>query len=74
MTVEQQRIDSEALSKASRRGVTAALILGVLTIVEFFIATEMANPLLPLIPFVFLKGWIILDSFMHVRALWRDDH
>ncbi len=74
MTVEQHTIDSEALSRATRRGVTAALILGALTIIEFFIATELANPLLPLIPFVFLKGWIILDSFMHVRALWRDDH
>jgi hypothetical protein len=74
MTTQQQTIDNDALKKATRRGVVAAVILGVLTIIEFFVATEVANPLLPLLPFVFLKGWIILDTFMHIRALWSDDH
>lgn len=74
MTIEQVAIDDEALMKATRKGVIAAVILAVLTIVEFFVATHMANPLLPLLPFVALKGWIILDAFMHVRALWSDDH
>jgi hypothetical protein len=74
MTTQQQSIDNDAIKKATRKGIVAAVILGVLTIIEFFIATKVANPLLPLIPFVFLKGWIILDTFMHVRALWSDDH
>jgi hypothetical protein len=74
MTTQQQAIDSEGLKKATRRGIIAAVILAVLTVIEFFIATGLENPLLPLLPFVLLKGWIILDTFMHVRALWSDDH
>ena len=74
MTTQQQAIDSAGLKKATRRGIIAAVILGVLTVIEFFVATGIENPLLPLLPFVLLKGWIILDTFMHVRALWSDDH
>jgi hypothetical protein len=74
MTTQQQTIDNDAIKKATRKGIVAAVILGVLTIIEFFVATGLANPLLPLLPFVVLKGWIILDTFMHVRALWSDDH
>jgi len=74
MTGQQLAIDNERLKKATRRGVIAAVVLAALSVVEYFIATEVAQPLLPLIPFVFLKGWIILDTFMHIRALWSDDH
>jgi hypothetical protein len=74
MTTDQVAIDNDALKKATRKGLVAAVILAVLTIVEFFIATGLENPLLPLLPFVVLKGWIILDTFMHIRALWSDDH
>jgi hypothetical protein len=73
-TIEQQTIDHENLKKATRKGIVAAVILAILTVIEFLIATSVENPLLPLLPFVFLKGWIILDAFMHIRALWSDDH
>jgi hypothetical protein len=73
-STDQQAIDQENLKKATRRGIIAAVILAVLTVIEFFIATGVENPLFALIPFVFLKGWIILDTFMHIRALWSDDH
>ncbi|MCL1597547.1 MAG: hypothetical protein M3094_00050 [Actinomycetia bacterium] len=74
MTIDQVAIDDDAIRKATRKGVIAALILAVLTVVEYLVATSIENPLLPLLPFVALKGWIILDVFMHVRALWSDDH
>ncbi len=75
MTTEQVAIDRSALKKATRKGVTAAMFLAVLTVIEYFIAVEIHNPLWPLLPFVFLKGWIILDSFMHVRAVFDSgDH
>ncbi len=75
MTTEQFAIDTEGLKKASVRGIIAAVILAVLTVVEFFVATSFENPLLPLLPFVVLKGWIILDTFMHVRAVFGEgDH
>ncbi|MCL1595005.1 MAG: cytochrome C oxidase subunit IV family protein [Actinomycetia bacterium] len=74
MTTAQVEVDNEALKKATRKGVVAAVLLAVLTIIEFFIATGLENPLIPLLPFVVIKGWIILDYFMHVRALWSEDH
>lgn len=74
MTTEQLTVDREGLKKATRRGIVAALIIAVLSVIEYFIAVEVTNPLWPLMPFVLAKGWIILDTFMHVRALWSDDH
>lgn len=74
MTTEQLTIDHDALKKATRKGIIAALLIAVLTVIEYFIAVEVTNPLWALMPFVLAKGWIILDTFMHVRALWSDDH
>ncbi len=71
MTMDQVAIDREALKKATGKGLMAALLLAVLTIVEYFIAVNVPNPLLPLLPFVAVKGWIILDAFMHVRAVFH---
>jgi hypothetical protein len=76
VTTSQVAIDSEALGKATRKGLMAALLLAVLTIIEYFVAISVEEPLLPLLPFVAVKGWIILDAFMHVRAVFHagDDH
>jgi hypothetical protein len=75
MTTEQIAIDQDALRRVSLRGVIAAIALAVLTVIEFFVATGLEDPLLALLPFVALKGWIILDTFMHVRAVFGDgDH
>lgn len=73
-TTDQQTIDHENLKKATRKGILAAVLIAILTVIEYFIAVEVANPLWWLLPFVIAKGWIILDTFMHVRALWGDDH
>jgi len=70
VTVEQVAVDPDAFNKATRRGVIAAILLAILSIVEYIIAVEVAQPLWPLLPFVILKGWIILDAFMHVRAVF----
>ena len=76
MTTQQVAIDQEALSKATKRGLMAALLLAVLTVIEYFVAISVEQPLLPLLPFVAVKGWIILDAFMHVKAVFHsgDDH
>ena len=75
MTTEELTIDSEALKKATRKGLIAAALLAVLTVIEFFVAVGLDDPLLALLPFVALKGWIILDTFMHVRAVFGEgDH
>ncbi|MFV1970421.1 MAG: hypothetical protein ACC683_05365 [Acidimicrobiia bacterium] len=73
MTTEQATIDFDGLRTATRKGLVATAILAVLTIVEFLIAINVENPLLPLLPFVVLKGWIILDAFMHIRAVFGED-
>lgn len=77
MTTEQVAIDQTALSKATRKGLWGAFWLAVMTIVEFIIATAgdgQSWTLWALLPFVVAKGWIILDTFMHIRALWSEDH
>ncbi|HSJ71042.1 MAG TPA: cytochrome C oxidase subunit IV family protein [Acidimicrobiia bacterium] len=77
MTTEQVAIDRAALSKATRKGLWGAFWLAVMTIVEFIVA-DIGNgepwALWALLPFVLAKGWIILDTFMHIRALWSEDH
>jgi len=75
MTTEQIAIDREGLREATRRGLIAAVLLAVLTVIEFFVAIGLDDPLLALIPFVILKGWIILDAFMHIKAVFGEgDH
>lgn len=71
MTVERVAIDRVSLKKATRKGVMAAVFLAVLSIIEYFIAVEVAQPLWPMLPIIALKGWIILDVFMHVRAVFH---
>lgn len=51
-----------------RRGLVAAVALALLTIVEYAIAIQLDRPLWWLVPFAILKGWLILDYFMHIRA------
>jgi len=72
MTTEQIAIDREGLREATRRGLIAAVLLAVLTVIEFFVAIGLDDPLLALIPFVIVKGWIILDTFMHVKAVFEE--
>lgn len=77
MTTEQVAIDGDGLRKATRKGLIGAFWLAVLTIGEFIVFTFGDGEvwlLWALLPFVLLKGWIILDTFMHIRALWGDDH
>lgn len=71
MTTEASAADRRNFKAATKRGVRAAVLLAILTLIEFLIASSLENPLLPLLPFVLAKGWIILDSFMHVRDLFN---
>ena len=76
MTTEQVvPIDRDGMRKATRKGLIGAALLAVLTIVEYFIAVSLEDPLFALLPFVALKGWIILDVFMHVKQVFKEgDH
>jgi hypothetical protein len=77
MTTEQVAVDRRGLRKDTRKGLMGAFWLAVMTIIEYIIATHFEGEpwmLWALLPFVLAKGWIILDTFMHIRALWGDDH
>ena len=66
-----------AEKSAIRKGVMAAIYLAVLSVIEYFISVGLENPLRVslLLPFVALKGWIILDSFMHIKVVFgKGDH
>jgi hypothetical protein len=60
------------MKKTTRKGLIGAALLAVLTIIEYFIAIGLEDPLFALLPFVVLKGWIILDVFMHVRQVFKE--
>jgi len=58
-----------AFQREVRRGLTVTIALTMLTIVEYMVAVNLSNPLVALLPFVAAKGWLILDYFMHIKAL-----
>lgn len=72
MTAKMISIDHDGLKKTTRKGLIGAALLAVLTVVEYFIAVGIDDPLFALLPFVALKGWIILDVFMHVRQVFKE--
>ena len=77
VATDQVTIDRKGLRKDTIKGLWGAFWLAVLTLIEFVIAVAGDGEpwlLWALLPFVLLKGWIILDTFMHIRALWSDDH
>jgi len=68
-----EHTDAASLKASHRRmitrGVLAALVLAVLSLLEYWVALEFDDPTWYLVPFMAIKGWVILDFFMHVRAL-----
>jgi cytochrome c oxidase subunit IV len=57
---------------AYRLGIITLLILGVLTIVEFFIAVTLESMVLLFIV-ALVKAAIIVQNFMHITRLWREE-
>lgn len=55
-----------------RRGWVVIGVLAVLSLIEYFVATELEHALLALLPLTFVKAWLILDQFMHIRAVFGD--
>lgn len=60
------------LADVIRLGWRVAGALAVLTAVEYVIAVNVDTlVVLWLLPFILAKGWLILDYFMHFKALLR---
>jgi cytochrome c oxidase subunit IV len=71
-----EHTDAASLKASHRRmitrGVLAALVLAVLSLLEYWVALEFDDPTWYLVPFMVFKGGLILDTFMHIRALRND--
>lgn len=63
---------SEAKTSAQRRGLIVFLALAVLTIIEYFIAVSLNSAVLLFIV-ALLKAALIVQFFMHVYRLWREE-
>lgn len=48
-------------------------VLFVLTLIEYFVAVEIANPAVWLVILSLLKAGIIVQNFMHVSRLWQKE-
>lgn len=62
----------ENRAAAYRLGVVTLLIIGVLTIAEFFVAVYLGSTVLLLI-IALIKAAIIVQNFMHISRLWREE-
>lgn len=60
---------------AYRRGIIVAVVLAVLTIIEYFIGTgDLLNgSLIVLAVIALLKAGLIVQYFMHISRLWTDE-
>lgn len=63
---------NEKKAAAYRLGVITLLILAVLTVVEFFVAVYMSSLVLLFI-IALVKAAIIVQNFMHIARLWREE-
>ncbi|NJN83585.1 MAG: cytochrome C oxidase subunit IV family protein [Caldilineaceae bacterium] len=59
-------------SKAYRTSATVALILAVLTVIEYFIAINMDSAVL-LMLIALLKAVAVMNYFMHISRLWTQE-
>lgn len=56
-----------------RRNFYVFIVLVVLTLIEFFIAINLENAAVPLIIIGLIKAGLIVQYFMHVYRLWREE-
>ena len=57
---------------AYRLGLITLVILAVMTLVEFFVAVYMGSLVLLFI-IALVKAAIIVQNFMHIARLWREE-
>jgi heme/copper-type cytochrome/quinol oxidase subunit 4 len=64
---------SEKRGAAYRASVTVALVLAVLTVLEYFAAVYMTGSTVVLFLLALFKAVAVLNYFMHVSRLWRQE-
>lgn len=63
----------EKRTQAYRQGVVVLLLLGVLTIGEFFIGSVASLWWMPLLGVALLKAFLIVRDYMHIGRLFAGD-
>ena len=63
----------ERKAAAYRLGYITLIVLAVLTIVEFWIAVNIESRIVWLAIIALLKAGIIVQNFMHIYRLWREE-
>ncbi len=56
-----------------RRNFYIFIVLALLTVVEFAIALNLSNPAVPLVLVALIKAGLIVNFFMHIYRLWREE-
>jgi heme/copper-type cytochrome/quinol oxidase subunit 4 len=73
MSVESEHAGVPASETERRSAVTLGLKvivgLAVLTVLEFIASESFTHATIPVFALSVLKGWLILDYFMHLRAI-----
>ena len=55
-----------------KTGWVVAAILTILTLLEYWVAVAVTGNLIWLIVIAAIKGWLILQYFMHIQDLWKE--
>jgi cytochrome c oxidase subunit IV len=63
----------ERKAAAYRTGFITLIVLAVLTAVEYWAGVSLANPVVALVILAILKAGIIVQNFMHIARLWREE-
>ena len=63
---------SEKRAAAYRLSVTVAIVLAVLTVIEYFVGVYFPSTVLLMLLALF-KAVAVLNYFMHVSRLWRQE-
>ncbi len=60
-------------ASSMRKGVMTITVLAIATIVEYVVAVAVSRALVPLAIIAVVKGWFILDGFMHVKEMFSSE-
>lgn len=70
--MESKSMESQKRA-AARRGMMVFLALAVLTIAEFLVSQALEGATVPLLLIGLLKAGLIVQYFMHIYRLWREE-
>jgi caa(3)-type oxidase subunit IV len=56
-----------------RQGIVVFIALAVLTAIEYLVALNLSNPAVPLVIIALVKAGLIVQYFMHIYRLWREE-